>query len=56
MEVLSGYKTYLVAAGIICTALAAFAGGEADLVQTAVVILNGLGLGALRAGVEKAGS
>ena len=50
-EVLEGKKTYLVALGIILTGIGSYLSGDVTLIQAVVVILNGLGLGALRLGV-----
>lgn len=44
-----GYRTYIMAAVVVVTALASYATGEADLVHTIQTIAAGLGLGALRA-------
>ena len=54
LELFAGKKTYITAAAIIATAIAAFANGDATVVEAVVIILNGLGLGTLRAGVKKA--
>jgi len=50
---LSGYKTYLSAAGIILTAVGGFMHGDLTLVEAITTALAGLGLGSLRAGVSK---
>jgi hypothetical protein len=46
---LAGYRTYISAAVIVGTSLAAYAVGDADLYHTIQAIAAGLGLGALRA-------
>jgi hypothetical protein len=48
---LSGYKTYIVALGIIMTALGAWAHGDMTLISAVDQALTGLGLAALRNGV-----
>jgi NAD/NADP transhydrogenase alpha subunit len=53
MDFLSGYKTYVVGAAIVLTALGAFLSGDMTLAQAVQAALTGLGLGALRAGVAK---
>lgn len=53
LALLQGKKTYIVAAGIICTALGSFLNGDSTLVQAIVTGLEGLGLATLRAGVAK---
>lgn len=57
MNFLSGQKTYLVAAlmvlvGIV-NALTGDSGAWQGILDNALIILNGLGMGALRAGVAK---
>lgn len=61
MNVLSGYKTYIVAAllaivGIVEGLLGMDIPGVTVSDDWMLVLLNALGLGALRAGVAKAGS
>lgn len=55
MNFLSGQKTYIVAAAVILSALAAFVDGSATLQEAINQALVGLGLGTLRAGVAKGG-
>lgn len=52
-EFLNGKKTYLVAVSLVIGALVAWASGEATLAQMVATILEGLGLAALRKGVDK---
>lgn len=49
-----GKKTYVAAAGLVAVAIGSFVQGDATVLQTVTVILEGLGLAALRAGVAKA--
>lgn len=50
----SGYKTYAIAAGVVLTALSPWLTGEIALADVDWrVVLEGLGLGTLRAGVAK---
>lgn len=53
LSFLDGNKTYIVALSIVVGAVAAFVQGEVTLVEAVAGVLNGLGLGALRAGVAK---
>lgn len=53
MEWLKGKKTYLIAAVIILTALGQILTGDVTIAQALVLVLEGLGLGALRLGVAK---
>ena len=46
---LKGYRTYVMAAVVVVSALASYVTGDADLVHTIQTIAAGLGLGALRA-------
>lgn len=48
---LSGYKTYIVAFGIVVAAVVAFVNGQADLGTAVMQALTGLGFAGLRAGV-----
>lgn len=49
---LTGYKTYITAAALILTAIAAFLNGTQDLLVTIQAVLAALGVGFLRAGVK----
>lgn len=53
LKLFSGKKTYLMAAGIVLTAAGSLATGDMDVTQAIIYVLNGLGLGTLRAGVSK---
>lgn len=60
LKMLSGYKTYLAAFGIIMAGLnmigaGDWQGGILHVIQSQefIIILGGMGLGSLRAGVEK---
>ena len=53
MEFLSGYKTYIVAVGVVVAAVVAFVNGDVDLAGAINQALVGLGLGTLRAGMKK---
>jgi hypothetical protein len=46
---LAGYRTYISAALVIASGLAAYAMGDSDLVHTITTVATGLGLGGLRA-------
>jgi hypothetical protein len=46
-----GYRTYVMASVVVITALAAYAVGDAGLIQTIQTVAGGTGLGALRAAV-----
>jgi hypothetical protein len=46
-----GYRTYVMASVVVITALAAYAVGDAGLIQTIQIVAGGTGLGALRAAV-----
>ena len=50
-KALEGKRTYIVAAGVVVSALVAFLTGEATLGQAVTTALEGAGLAALRAGV-----
>jgi len=50
---LSGKKTYVVAAGVVLVAVGGFLSGEVTLIEAVTTALAGLGLGTLRAGVAK---
>lgn len=50
---LKGKKTYLMAAGILLTSLAAWAVGEIDLATLGLRVLEAAGLSSLRAAVSK---
>ena len=52
-ETLAGKKTYLVAFGLIAYAVLGVVMGQMTLEQATQVVLNGLGLAALRSGVAK---
>jgi len=52
MQFLSGKKTYVVAVGVVVSAVVAFLTGELSLADTVVRSLEGLGLATLRAGVS----
>lgn len=49
MNILTGYRAYIVAAGAVIAALAAFASGELTLAWAVNSALIGLGLATLRA-------
>lgn len=54
MNFLKGYKTYIIAALLVMVAVVHFATGDITLLELVndpymIVLLNGLGLGALRA-------
>ena len=49
MDKIKGYKTYIAAAGLILTAIAAYIGGDITLVELITQSLAGLGLAGLRA-------
>ena len=53
VSALEGKKTYIVAAGVVVSALVAFLTGEATLGQAVTTALEGCGLATLRAGVGK---
>lgn len=53
MNFLKGYKTYIIAALLVLVALVHFVTGDTTLIQAVndpnlLILLNGLGLGALR--------
>jgi hypothetical protein len=48
-KILPGYKTYIAAIAVIATAIAAFANGDATLMEAINQGLVGLGLAGLRA-------
>lgn len=50
---LQGKKTYVVAAALICYALLGVYTGQINQSEAVTLIFNGLGLGALRAGISK---
>lgn len=57
MNFLKGYKTYIIAVLMILVALVHFATGDTNLADVlndpyVLVLLNGLGLGALRSAVK----
>lgn len=57
MNFLKGYKTYIIAALLVLVALVHLATGDTNLLQlmndpNLLVLLNGLGLGSLRAAVN----
>lgn len=57
MNFLKGYKTYIIATLLVLVALVHFAAGDTNLLQLLndpylLVLLNGLGLGALRSAVN----
>lgn len=52
-EYLKGKKTYLVALALIVFAITGVITGNLTADQAFVLVLNGLGLGALRSGVSK---
>lgn len=49
-----GYKTYITAAVAVITAVAAYATGDADLMQTANLVFTALMAAFIRHGVEDA--
>lgn len=51
-----GYKTYITAAVAVITAVAAYATGDADLMQTANLVFTALMAAFIRHGVEDAAS
>lgn len=58
MSFIKGYKTYIIAFLMVLVAVVNFITGDLGLVEflnspDILVLLNGLGLGALRAGVSK---
>lgn len=53
LKALSGRKTYLVSAALIVYAITAVYLGKMGTEEALLVVLNGLGLGALRAGMNK---
>ncbi len=57
MDFLSGKKTYIVAGLMVIVGIVEglTGGGWGGVMENALVILNGLGLGTLRAGVAKSG-
>jgi len=50
---LSGYKAYIAGAGVILTAVAAYANNTMDLSEMITAIFTGLGIMGLRAGIAK---
>jgi hypothetical protein len=54
-EMLDGKKTYLVAIVLIVYAVAGYLSGHMSLDEAIRNVLDGLGLGFLRAGVQKSG-
>ena len=53
MKFLDGYKTYIVAAGAILTAVGGYLTGAVDAVTAINSVLAALGLSTLRHGVSK---
>lgn len=53
MNILEGKKTYLVATLIVISGVLSYVTGEMTLEQAILAVLNGLGLGSLRAGIAK---
>lgn len=53
---LKGKKTYLMAAGILLTSIAAWSVGEIDLSTMALRVAEAAGLSSLRAAIGKLGS
>ena len=51
-EKLQGYKTYIVAAVAVLTAILAWLTGEANIFDTINAIMLATGLGTLRAGIS----
>ena len=49
IEKLKGYRTYISAAAIVLSAVAAFLAGEASLIEAITAIATGTGLAGLRA-------
>lgn len=49
MKKLKGYRTYISAAGIVLTALAAYLAGEMSVAQAIEAVFVGTGLAGLRA-------
>ena len=52
-EFLKGKKTYLVAVGVVIAAVISWSTGEVDLLGFAKLILEGIGLGSVRAAISK---
>lgn len=50
---LQGKKTYIVALALICYAILGVYTGQFTQTEAVTLVLNGLGLGALRAGISK---
>lgn len=48
----AGYKTYITAGVAVITAVAAYATGEADLIQTANLVFTALMAAFIRNGIE----
>jgi len=57
MSAIAGYKTYIVAALMVLLGIVEglTGGGWGGVMDQLPIILNGLGIGALRAGVTKSG-
>lgn len=51
-SLLAGKKTYLCAIGLVATALGQFAGGDIDLLRALEQCLTGMGLAAVRMGIQ----
>ena len=49
---MNGYKTYLVALVFIATGLEMYFVGGATVADSALYVLNGLGIGAIRHGIK----
>jgi len=55
IKLLSGYKTYIVCAGAILTALGAYASGSIDLTHLIQYVFSAIAGITLRAGITKSG-
>ena len=55
-EYFKGKKTYLIAFALVVYAISGVVAGQINPNEAILVVLNGLGLGAVRAGVEKSGA
>lgn len=52
MDKLKGYKTYIVAAALVIFGITGVVTGQLTTEQAITIILNGLGLGALRNAIK----
>lgn len=55
IALLQGKKTYITAAAVVFTTLASYLSGDMSLSDAMIKILEGVGLGTLRAGIAKTG-